>query len=370
MKTATKLLLLVCATLLLSCEDDYHCGLTTTIHSDGSFTREYALRLDSAQLISGKVDNSKNMVQLKGPWKLTWGVKGDSTRHSLPMDKPTYQRLTELCRHAHSKVEDTVVVYAMRHFASAHDMAKATRLKVGTLTLTPNISFKKSYRFFCTTYQYKETYPKLRHRFAVPLSQYFTKEEIGFWFIGRPDLTSGLSGMEADDVIQRLKGQYSKWVAANDFEITYQTLLAAYSEAGPGALPKRQFRALHDKLMASYIDECGEEAQLMNKADWLRTQLHTDAYTRILNDDTLMSKVAEQESNFMALSMLKIDYQLFMPSSDSQPTLSTRLLGSRLFPGSATLSSSATVSHTWAYAFVILVLLAALIGLIIVRHRR
>ncbi|MDY6270176.1 MAG: hypothetical protein SPL43_02160 [Prevotella sp.] len=370
MKASTKLLLLVCATLLLSCEDDYHCGLTTTVHQDGSFTREYALRLDSAQLISGRVDNSKNMVQLSGPWKLTWTVKGDSTRHPLPMDKDTYQRLAELCRQTHTKVEDTVVVYAMRHFASAHDMAKGTRLKVGTLTLTPNISFKKSYRFFCTTYQYKETYPGLSHCFAVPLSQYFTKEEIGYWFSGHPDLTSALSGMEADDVIQRLKAQYSKWIAANDFEITYQTLLAAYSEAGPGALPKRQFRALHDKLMASYIDECGEEAQLMNKADWLRTQLHTDAYTRILNDNTLMRKVTEQESNFMALSMLKIDYQLFMPSSASQPALSTRLLGSRLFAGSATLSSSATVSHTWTYVFIILVLLAALIGLIIVRHRR
>ena len=117
MKASTKLLLLVCATLLLSCEDDYHCGLTTTVHQDGSFTREYALRLDSAQLISGRVDNSKNMVQLSGPWKLTWTVKGDSTRHPLPMDKDTYQRLAELCRQSHTKVEDTVVVYAMRHFA-------------------------------------------------------------------------------------------------------------------------------------------------------------------------------------------------------------------------------------------------------------
>ena len=176
--------------------------------------------------------------------------------------------------------------------------------------------------------------------------------------------------MEADDVIQRLKAQYSKWIAANDFEITYQALLAAYSQASPGALPKRQFKGLHDKLMASYIEECGEEAQMMNKAEWLRKQLHTDAYTRILNDDTLMSKVTEQESDFMALSMLKVDYQLFMPSSASQPALSTRLLGSRLFAGSATLSSSATVSHTWTYVFIILVLLAALIGLIIVRHRR
>lgn len=91
---------------------------------------------------------------------------------------------------------------------------------------------------------------------------------------------------------------------------------------------------------------------------------------QILNDDTLMSKVTEQESDFMALSMLKVDYQLFMPSSASQPGCLPVCWAADSLPAAPRSSSSATVSHTWTYVFIILVLLAALVGLIIVRHRR
>lgn len=352
------------AVILASCDDTYQCGLTTTVHDDGTFSREYALHLDSAQLVSGRLDTAKNMVVLDSNWQLTWGLKGDSARHPLPVGVETYRKLQQRCQADNRSASDTIVVYATRSFDNAESMARNTHFKLGTIDLTPSISMEKSYRFFHTTYQLKERYPQLRLHLPVPLSRYFTKEEIGYWFDGSPDLGAGLNGMETDDITQRLKEKYTRWVAANDFELTYRTILDNYARTGLGDKEKARFRALHDSLLTAYTNL----KRLEDKAEWFGRQLNTDTYAQILDDEGLMAKVEAQENTFLSILLFNVDYRVEM--DNGMPIVVRKLTGTRLIASDELFDPTIVRSHWSAYAFTLLLIVGTLISLAVLHRKK
>jgi len=368
MKTKDSLILLLLAAFMVACNNKYQGSATTVVNEDGTCSRELTFQLDSAQLVSGVYNADESMLRWDKGWQLTWGIKGDSLRHAFPVGLKAYQALSRQCRKDGCSAADTIVVYAKSNFASVEEMAKATTFIVGSLHITPRITFKRTRGFFHTEYRYEEVYPQQRINWPIPMSKFFTKDEIGFWLSGTPDLVGGLNGIEIDDITQHLKTKYTQWLVANDFELTYQTILKNYSRIAAKAIDKQRFVALHDTLLREYSRETDLTAIYMYKSKWFKNFFHSDVYSEILDNDTLMREVGMIERDFLALSMFNIDYKLTFLGADYPPTLS-KLTGNRLMAGDVVISPCIIKKNLWAFALIGAVLILSLVLLVLMRKK-
>lgn len=369
MKTKNSWFILFLAAFMVACGNKYQGSATTVINEDGTCSRELSFQLDSAQLVSGVFNADESMFRWDKGWQLSWGIKGNSLRHAFPVKLKAYQTLSEQCRKAGRSATDTIVVYAKSNFASVEDMAKATTFNIGSLRITPRITYTCSRGLFSTTYRYEEVYPQQHIKFPIPISKYFTKDEIGFWLSAKNNLVNGLNGIEIDDITQRLKNKYTQWVVANDFEMIYQTILKNYSLIATKAIDKEQFVALHDSLLKEYTKEADPMALYSDRAKWFKNFFHSDVYSEILNNDSLMKDVTKTESDFLALSMFNIDYKLTFLNTDYPPSL-CKLTGNRLMAKDVGISFCVIQKHTWAFALIGFVLVVSLVLLVIKRKKR
>jgi len=369
MKTKDSLILLLLAAFMVACNNKYQGSATTVVNEDGTCSRELTFQLDSAQLVSGVYNADESMLRWDKGWQLTWGIKGDSLRHAFPVGLKAYQALSRQCRKDGCSAADTIVVYAKSNFASVEEMAKATTFIVGSLHITPRITFKRTRGFFHTEYRYEEVYPQQRINWPIPMSKFFTKDEIGFWLSGTPDLVGGLNGIEIDDITQHLKTKYTQWLVANDFELTYQAILKNYSRIAAKAIDKQRFIALHDTLLREYSRETDLTAIYMDKSGWFKKFFHSDVYSEILDNDTLMREVSTTQRDFLALSMFKIDCQLILPHLDNSP-LSSKLTGNMLMANDVVISCYASLPNLWAFALLGLILVVSLVLLVLMRKKR
>ena len=368
MKTKDSLILLLLAAFMVACNNKYQGSATTVVNEDGTCSRELTFQLDSAQLVSGVYNADESMLRWDKGWQLTWGIKGDSLRHAFPVGLKAYQALSRQCRKDGCSAADTIVVYAKSNFASVEEMAKATTFIVGSLRIIPRITFKRTRGFFHTEYRYEEVYPQQRINWPIPMSKFFTKDEIGFWLSGTPDLVGGLNGIEIDDITQHLKTKYTQWLVANDFELTYQTILKNYSRIAAKAIDKQRFVALRDTLLREYSRETDLTAIYMYKSKWFKNFFHSDVYSEILDNDTLMREVGMIERDFLALSMFNIDYKLTFLGADYPPTLS-KLTGNRLMAGDVVISPCIIKKNLWAFALIGAVLILSLVLLVLMRKK-
>ena len=369
MKTKDSLILLLLAAFMVACNNKYQGSATTVVNEDGTCSRELTFQLDSAQLVSGVYNADENMLRWDKGWQLSWGIKGDSLRHAFPVGLKAYQALSRQCRKEGRSAADTILVYAKSNFASVEEMAKATTFIVGSLRITPRITFKRTRGFFRTEYRYEEVYPQQRINWPIPMSKFFTKDEIGFWLSGTPDLVGGLNGIEIDDITQHLKTKYTQWLVANDFELTYQAILKNYSRIAAKAIDKQRFIALHDTLLREYSRETDLTAIYMDKSGWFKKFFHSDVYSEILDNDTLMREVDAAQRDFLALSMFNIDNKLTFLGADYPPTLS-KLTGNRLMVGDVVISPSIIKKNLWAFALIGAVLILSLVLLVLMRKKR
>ena len=369
MKTKDSLILLLLAAFMVACNNKYQGSATTVVNEDGTCSRELTFQLDSAQLVSGVYNADESMLRWDKGWQLTWGIKGDSLRHAFPVGLKAYQALSRQCRKDGCSAADTIVVYAKSNFASVEEMAKATTFIVGSRHITPRITFKRTRGFFHTEYRYEEVYPQQRINWPIPMSKFFTKDEIGFWLSGTPDLVGGLNGIEIDDITQHLKTKYTQWLVANDFELTYQAILKNYSRIAAKAIDKQRFIALHDTLLREYSRETDLTAIYMDKSGWFKKFFHSDVYSEILDNDTLMREVDAAQRDFLALSMFNIDNKLTFLGADHPPTLS-KLTGNRLMVGDVVISPSIIKKNLWAFALIGAVLILSLVLLVLMRKKR
>lgn len=369
MKTKDSLILLLLATFMVACNNKYQGSATTVVNEDGTCSRELSFQLDSAQLVSGVFNADESMLRWDKGWQLTWGIQGDSLRHTFPVGLKAYQALSRQCWKDGRTAADTILVYAKCNFASVEEMAKATTFIVGSRRITPRITFERTRGFFRTEYRYEEVYPQQHINCPIPMSKFFTKDEIGFWFSGTPDLVGGLNGIEIDDITQHLKTKYTQWLVANDFELTYQTILKNYSRIATKAIDKQRFIALHDTLLKEYSRETDLTAVHMDRSKWLKKIFHSDVYSEILDNDTLMREVDVAQRDFLALSMFNIDYKLTFLGADYPPTLS-RLTGNRLMAGDVVISPCIIKKNLWAFALTGAVLVLSLVLLVLKRKKR
>lgn len=364
MKTIIKLIAIIATVALTSCKNDYQCALTTIVNEDGSITREYTMNVDSTSLVGRLNVTPDSMLRFDNSWQLSWSIKDDSVRRQFPIDSVTYAKLKAKYG---KKVCDTISVNAAKSYMTADDVANETCFRVGRFEIKPSIRLEKSFRFFRTSYRYTESYPEVKLNLSVPLSRYLTKEEMGYWFAGEPNLVQGLNGIETDDIVQYLKAQFTKWIAANIFELHYQAILKNYGKVATGAITKQQFTAKHDILMSQFVNESSAKDLDLNMTTWMADKLRTHAYDGILRDDTIMSEVEAPLNDLMELMMFKVDYKLQMPGGF---VLSRQLTGSRLIAGGFCVEPQVSVPNIWAYILTLIILLASVVGLIYCKRQK
>ena len=132
---------------------------------------------------------------------------------------------------------------------------------------------------------------------------------------------------------------------------------------------KQRFVALHDTLLQEYSRETDLTAIYMYKSKWFKNFFHSDVYSEILDNDTLMREVDAAQRDFLALSMFNIDCKLTFLGADNPSTLS-RLTGNRLMAGDVVISPCIIKKNLWAFALTGAVLVLSLVLLVLKRKKR
>jgi hypothetical protein len=373
MRTNINLSLLVIFLFLMASCNRQECQMCTTINEDGSCTRSVEFHATSAQLASGKLDTLGNVFRTSCNWKLSWHVKGEKNMHPFPMDKKSYDSIQTA---TDGRISDTVVVCASNEWASVEEMGRQTCFNLdSTVTLKPRTELKRSFRWFYTYYSYREIYPQQKLYFKIPLLKFMSKDEIGYWFTGTPNLGQGLSGIELDDMMSGIKEKYSNWLTANYFESVYDLIVNNYQMVKKAPVNKQNFISLHDSLQRIFISKGFDILDAGSTNTALRKFFHSDAYSSLVNDDELTEKASKSSTIYMALLQFSVDYQLVMPGhilnsgngivsrsdvGQNHEIITYRLTGERLIPGDYVIAAESRVTNIWAFIVLGIIVLIAL----------
>lgn len=355
-------LLLIFLLFIASCTDK-KCRMSTIVNKDGSCERTFEVQLDSAQLVSGKIDTIHNLVRNGTGWHLSWAIKGQNATHPLPMSRHTYDSISS---HIGRRASDTIVVLISGQWFSTKEMGQHTCFNLdSTNTIKPNTELSSSFRWFYTYYSYRETYHKQNLSFKVPLEKFMTKDEIGFWFTGTPNLTKGLNGIEQDDIMSNIKEKYSKWLTTNYFETIYLLIADNYSLVHNAPVSKKGFVNLHDAILRRFTTEKGDIFEENNTKRVFRDFFHSNAFCVILDNDSLKKTAYKTLSDYITLTQFSVDYELSMPGVITDPgigiicnsparkdkqVITYRLTGDRLIPGNYSITAQSKVTNIWAFA--------------------
>lgn len=373
MRTNINLSLLVIFLFLMSSCNRQECQMSTTINEDGSCTRSVEFHATSAQLASGKLDTLNNVFRTSSNWKLSWHVKGEKNIHPFPMSKKSYDSIYVA---SGGKITNAVVVRASNEWASAEEMGRQTCFNLDiSRTLKPRTELKRSFRWFYTYYSYREIYPKQELYFKIPLLKFMSKDEIGYWFTGSPNLGQGLSGIELDNMMSGMKERYSNWLITNYFEAIYDLIVNNYQMVKKAPVDKQSFISLHDSLQQIFISNGFDILDAGSTNTALRKFFHSDAYSSLVNDDELTEKASKSIAIYMALMQFSVDYELVMPGhimnsgngivsrsdvGQNQEIITYRLTGERLIPSDYIITAESRVTNIWAFIVLGIIVLLAL----------
>lgn len=356
---------IIIATLMLlflaSCNDN-HCNITTIINKDGSGSREITLHVDSAQLTTGRLNNKDNIPQIDNAYILSWSTEGDSSRHCMPMSKATYDSLRALQGDTGKSVGNIVAVHAVRNFSTVEEMAEHTCFKMGKIEVRPKATFKKSFRWFRTQVSFTETFPSQKINFLVPMSRYLSKEEIGYWCKGEPNLAEGLNGRETDDLTEAIKDKYSQWIRANYFEAAFRVIVNNYASLNNSPISKEAFMARHNTYRKAFEQESSyinSEEGLMETNRIFQKVFSAEVYTKLLEEKEEQIDSLSNFTKLQDLLQLDISYQLFLPGM-KEPAI-YRITGDRLLVDNCTIATTTSWPNYWAYIITVLLIIVLLI---------
>ena len=125
--------------------------MRTVIHRDGSCQRVITFVADSATLVGAR-DSSLTLAQLLSDsgWHKSCLAKGDTTRLPYPMTPEQYGRFKAL--HSGKSPSDTLLVSIEHDFGSVEEMGAATVLQPDGVSLMPQTSLTRRFRWFYTYY--------------------------------------------------------------------------------------------------------------------------------------------------------------------------------------------------------------------------
>lgn len=318
--------------LLSSCMDDV--SMRTVVNTDGSCVREFSFPSDSAEMQGGENMRDHIVPSFKTDgWEKTW-AKNDSTE----------------------KLRCT----ASQQFASVEEMAVKFPLQISGTPILKNCSFDKKFRWFYTEYTFTETYISLASGFTIPLSKYFDKDGLSYWFTGTPNLFEGMSGAEMKQYQDQFEEKYIDWIDANIVSDAIDVVVSHYDLIVDNPVALADFTAQRDSIISfakekqySYINGKKHYGELFS--EFFHTNCFADSWQE---GNELYNALETRTGDYLSIVTLSVDYQLSLPGKD----FTFRLSGERLLTDDYTISATSRQQNTWAYLVMILFVLLAVIS--------
>ncbi|MFT3903412.1 MAG: hypothetical protein QM727_09575 [Niabella sp.] len=354
MKTIFYIMIAGCF-LLTSCNNND--DMTTIVNGDGSCERIFSSKV-SDEFIKGDTSDHPFPVNLKG-WTINWKAKDGELRTHWPFKNWQGEKGDSLFR---------VTAIISKRFAFVRELSDSFRFKHdypwADIRISP--ALEKKFRWFYSYYTYREVFSGLPVKPPVPINRYLTKEEAGYWFTGQPDITRGMNGVEAKDLLDDIEAKANKWFMHNLFEFQYATLLGNLS-LFPGSPDRKLMLEKKDSVFArSYDDFVNADIRI---GIALNKYFQTKAFNPLLdNKDERMKRIIEPEGveRFSRYFEAHINYKLIMPGELLRSngvltgdTLSWKVDAYRLLNGDYTIEASSKKTNIWAWILSVFIILAA-----------
>ena len=348
-KISLYLLLLTSAAFIASCDKSKNVQLHTIIHEDGRCEREV----------------SYHTVMSKEERDSLWA--GDNVQWAYPLPECLN---TDAFMGTHTDVEgDTVTTTFSNIFNSVEEMCQKTPLNLNGSRIKSKASLEKHFRWFYTEYTYTETFISVADSFKLPATDYADKDVISYWFTGQPNLMQGLTGSEVSQKISKMEEQVDQWFNDNFYQSVFEYMVDNYDSIPNPPISKERFVALRDSFYHNIIGK--SEMMLLNHEiqDNYRDFYHSNAYADFFNDETPLGEgLSNKLYTHFNIFSFDVPYVLTMPGKVWDPgtgivmdgAVYYQLTGERLIPGDYTITATSRVTHIWAYALAILIILVVI----------
>jgi len=347
--------------------------MTTVINADGSCYREFTEYADSAFMVGDTADkNNPFVVEIDSTWEISWSYNKAVLNKGFPLKKSTYDSIVA------NAPDTSFTVHIRRDFKSVEDMAKNFKLKKSHLWSPIKVKYNlnKKFRWFYTYYTYRETYPKIKTNFEIPIENFVTKEEAMFWFTGEPNILQGMNGIEIRDYVGGLENKVNLWFAHNEWNDEYKVLLANYDKMAYQPVSKDSLAFLKDTIFiknANFMDN-----EDMNKI--LNKYFKTKAFSYLWDGKDSPMEIYEKDyekQDFVQYLKAEFTYKLKMPgiilhtnnAVVKDEVIIWKLNSYRMLYDDYTLEAQSRKTNIWAFILTGIILALA-IGSFIYKPRK
>jgi len=225
MKLSIQILSLLSVLIAVSCSNND--DMTTVINADGSCYREFTSQEDSTFMV-GASKKTNFPVEIDSSWNVNWEFLKLASGKDYPL-KPS--KIDSILKNSPDSVVHTLfTVHIRKDYKTVEDMATSFKLKSSNnwSSFKVDYSLKRKFRWFYTYFNYRETYPKIKTNFNLPVENYMSKDEARFWFTGQPNILIGMNGLEIREYMGTLEEKYNLWFGQNIWNNEYKVLLKNY----------------------------------------------------------------------------------------------------------------------------------------------
>ncbi|MDP4238080.1 MAG: hypothetical protein Q8904_01240 [Bacteroidota bacterium] len=376
MNSTTKLLFYVAILFVVSCKQPS--DMLTVINPDGSCYREFTACGDP-QFLAGDTAAKLNPfpVEIDSSWKITWRYKNSKLRSDFPVSKLVWDSIMKDIKQNKEPqkrgiTENTsadLLVFARHNYKSVGELANQFKLKRSHewSNLKVNYSLQKKFRWFYTYFTYRETYPKIKLNFDIPIEEYMSREEAQFWFTGKPDILKGMNGVESREYIGEIEDNYNKWFAQNSWNAEYKILINNYDQLTDKPVSKKRLELMKDTIFNSGPKNSPD----FNMEKNLNNYFKTKAFTSLWQTENSPMKKYENDFNnqaFVKYFSGSFTYKLVMPGKVIQSgnavihgdTLVWKLTAYRMIPANYVIEAQSRRANIWVFILTGIIVVVAI----------
>lgn len=286
--------------VLLFCACDKHYEMLTQINPDGSCIRQFQLRTNDTAFLAGDTSFNPFPVRLDTAWRVSVYDSVNGAWQPWPL------------QHLKSPVRASAVI-ATHPYASVEDMSRNFRFDHGSWkNIKPEITWKKSFRWFYTYYTFSEKYTRYPpQELPVPLEEYLTPEEQIQWFQGDPAAYRGMNGNEIYDYLEQLQEKAESWGKKSLFILQYSVIQDFLASGSDNPWSGRLSQA-RDSIFTIYKENYSfwsdHLASLLDQ--YFRTAYFSEAYRK---NQRVLDSLSDVKSAVLELFDSHIQYELVMP---------------------------------------------------------
>ena len=307
------IILAIIGLLLASCNE---IEIKTVVNPDGSCYRELTSNIDRKYLNPDSISKHNPFpVEIDSIWTLSWSEGEINWENEFPVFEK-FENKTDSSKE--NKDSTNYKIRIKKHFSSVENMGKEYVIKDAHPWKDLKIDYQlvKKFRWFYTYYEYKETYHNPQIKFENSIDEFLTKDEYLFWFTGQPNLTSGMSGMEAREYLGEIENKYEKWMLKNMWAWEYDYMLSNYDKIPNITIEKEKLIHLKDSIFESKVKKNLD----FKMDDILDSFFITSIFSRFWNEESSPMKDYQEDSDAPYPSVVSLlsesfDYSLILPGN-------------------------------------------------------